>query len=328
MKGKEKKETQNNYEVATFAGGCFWCMEAAFEALEGIEAVNGYAGGSEATADYETVSTGKTDHYEAIQIHYDPTKYTYEMLLKTFWRQIDPTDEGGQFADRGSQYKTAIFYHNEKQKELAEKSKQELIDSNKFDKPIVTEILPFESFFEAEEYHQDYHKKRAIQYKIYEKASGRKDYIEKTWEDNAGNFSENELKQKLTPLQYHVAFEGGTEKAFENEYHDEKRDGIYVDVVTGRPLFSSTKKYNSGTGWPSFTEPIRMDNIKTKKDFKLVLPRTEVKSVDGAHLGHVFNDGPKDAGGKRYCLNSASLRFVPKEKMKKEGYQDYMYLFE
>lgn len=175
--------SQNNSEVATFAGGCFWCMEGAFESINGVyEVVSGYTGGTKENVTYAQVSTGTTGHFEAVQIIYDPTKVSYDHLLSFFWRQIDPTDGGGQFVDRGPQYKTAIFYHNEKQKQLAEKSKQNLSESGKFNKSIATEILPFKKFYKAEEYHQDYYKKRILEYKAYEQGSGRKDYLSKTWE--------------------------------------------------------------------------------------------------------------------------------------------------
>ena len=169
-------------DVATFAGGCFWCMEAAFQETKGVTSVvSGYSGGKEENPTYKEVLTGKTGHLETVEVRYDPSKISYEKLIDIFWRQIDPTDTGGQFVDRGAQYKTAIFYHNESQKKAAEKSKKELEDSGKFDKPIATEILSVSTFYKAEEYHQDYYKKRILQYNIYKKGSGREDYIKETW---------------------------------------------------------------------------------------------------------------------------------------------------
>jgi peptide methionine sulfoxide reductase msrA/msrB len=182
--GEEKMANQNGNTLlkATFAGGCFWCMEAAFEGLDGIvDVVSGYSGGEKENPTYKEVSSGKTGHKEVVQVTYNPEKIKYENLLDIFWRQIDPTDAGGQFSDRGSQYQTAILYHNKTQKGLAEKSKEELMKSGMFEKPIVTEILPFEHFYIAEEYHQDYSKKRTLQYKAYEKGSGRAGFKEDTW---------------------------------------------------------------------------------------------------------------------------------------------------
>jgi peptide methionine sulfoxide reductase msrA/msrB len=178
----EAENNNTNPETATFAGGCFWCIEAAYDGLEGVhEAVSGYTGGHTKNPTYKDVLTGKTGHYEAIQVKFNPAVISYKELLKIFWRQIDPTDDGGQFVDRGSQYKTVIFYHDKKQKSLAEESKKELENSKKFDKPIVTQILPFEKFYQAEEYHQDYAKKRALSYKLYEGGSGRPKFKEETW---------------------------------------------------------------------------------------------------------------------------------------------------
>jgi peptide methionine sulfoxide reductase msrA/msrB len=175
---------KSNLKLATFAGGCFWCMEAAFEGMEGVvDVISGYTGGSEKTATYELTSTGTTKHREVIQVTYDPKLVGYEVLIDLFWRQIDPTDDGGQFADRGYQYTTAIFYHDHEQKEIAEKSKKEMEKSGKFNKPISTEILPATKFYVAEEYHQDYSKKRTIQYKLYEKGSGRLDYKKRVWNE-------------------------------------------------------------------------------------------------------------------------------------------------
>ncbi|MGG4045602.1 MULTISPECIES: peptide-methionine (S)-S-oxide reductase MsrA [Paenibacillus] len=311
---------------ATFAGGCFWCMVTPFEELPGIVSiVSGYTGGHKPNPTYEEVCSETTGHVEAVQITFNPDIFPYEKLLELFWQQIDPTDAGGQFYDRGSSYQTAIFYHSEEQREKAEASKQALERSGRFDKPIVTPILPAGPFYEAEEYHQDYHKKNPGHYKRYRKGSGRDDFLEKHW---APKINKEELKQRLTPLQYEVTQNNATERPFQNEFWDHHGDGIYVDIVSGEPLFSSTDKYDSGCGWPSFTRPIRDYSIKEKLDLSHMMVRTEVRSKGSdSHLGHVFDDGP-GPDGLRYCINSAALRFIPKEDLDKEGYSEYKVLFE
>ncbi|THE11620.1 peptide-methionine (S)-S-oxide reductase [Bacillus timonensis] len=313
-----------NYELATFAGGCFWCMVQPFDELPGIiDVVSGYTGGHKDNPTYEEVCSNTTGHYEAVQITYDPNVFPYTKLLDLFWQQIDPTDAHGQFGDRGESYKTAIFYHTEEQKRLAEESKQALENSKKFSKPIVTEISEASVFYPAEEYHQGYYKKNSFHYNMYKEGSGRAGFIRENWKKH---HSEN--IKNLTPIQHHVTQENGTEPPFQNEFWDNKEEGIYVDIVSGKPLFSSLDKFDSGCGWPSFTKPIKHQEVLEKLDTSHGMRRIEVRSSSAdSHLGHVFDDGPRDKGGLRYCINSAALKFIPTEKLNEEGYGEYLRLF-
>jgi peptide methionine sulfoxide reductase msrA/msrB len=317
-------------KTAIFAGGCFWCLEQPFDSLPGVlEVMPGYSGGHMKDPTYRDVCSGKTGHYEAIRVAYDPAKIGYAQLLEHFWRQIDPTDLTGQFADKGPQYQTAIIYMDEEQRQAAQASKAALQNSGKFKDPIATAILPFKNFYPAEEYHQKYYQKCPARYTAYKTMSGREAYLKKTWKDappvkRYAKPGDKELKKKLSSMEYQVTQKSATEPPFANKYWNEKREGIYVDVATGEPLFSSRDKFESGCGWPSFTRPLDTSLVVEKKDGSHGLNRIEVRSKTGdSHLGHVFDDGPAPTG-LRYCINSASLKFIPREDLVKEGYEEYL----
>lgn len=342
----DMSEINKGESVAYFAGGCFWCVESDYEKLPEVkDVVSGYMGGDVDSPSYNQVSAGGTGHREVVKVVYDSSATTYRELVLHLLRHTDPTDEGGSFYDRGDQYTSAIYYQTEEEKKIAEEVIEGLEEEKVFDNPIVTSVEKAGTFWLAEDYHQDYYKENPVRYQHYRSGSGRDKFIESVWsdydEEGSGevqstdnlwiNFVKPEdeiLKDKLTPVQYAVTQDDGTETPFNNEYWDNHEEGIYVDILSGEPLFSSTDKFDSGTGWPSFLKPLDKDFVTEHKDYKLIIPRTEIRSkYADSHLGHIILDGPIENDKIRYCMNSAALRFVPKAELEKEGLGIYTNLF-
>ena len=321
-----------------FAGGCFWGTEHFMKQIRGVEHTQvGYANGKTnlPPPTYEQVSTGRTGFVETVKVTYDAREADLKLLIALFFRTIDPTSLDKQGNDRGTQYRTGIYYTDPHDRAVIRQTVETL--SAGYDRPVVVEIEPLHNFYPAEEYHQDYLDKHPGGYchispelfdfarKANEKNTPGTPRAEKKFQKPADTL----LRARLTAEQYAVTQKNATEPAFENAYWNEKREGIYVDITTGEPLFISADKFDSGCGWPSFSKPIAESLVVKKNDLSHDMQRVEVRSTTGnSHLGHLFHDGPADKGGWRYCINSASLRFIPRAKMKEEGYADYIPLLE
>ncbi|MBS4461040.1 peptide-methionine (R)-S-oxide reductase MsrB [Aerococcaceae bacterium zg-B36] len=313
---KEKKETmKEDIKEIYLAGGCFWGVEEYFSRVDGVtDAVSGYANGKGTTTKYELLS--QTGHAETVKVSYDSTKISLREILLHYFRIIDPTSVNQQGNDRGTQYRTGVYYTDNEDSAIIEKVFDE--QANKLDKPLAVEKGALDNFIEAEEYHQDYLKKNPNGYCHINVNQASYPVIDESLYSKP---SDEEIKKMLTPEEYAVTQKNDTERAFSNRYWDKFDEGIYVDIVTGEPLFSSKDKYESGCGWPSFSKPISPDVATYKEDKSFNMVRTEVRSrVGDSHLGHVFTDGPKDKGGLRYCINSLSIKFIPKDEMESQGY--------
>ncbi len=333
---KKENETimdNKNVKEVYFAGGCFWGTEHFFQQIRGVVGTEvGYANGNKKNPTYEEVVSHTTGFAETVKVKYDPEAVDLKLLIDLYFKTIDPTSIDQQGNDKGNQYRTGI-YTTDKETEAVVKAEVAKLAKN-YSKPVVVETIPLKNFYRAEDYHQDYLDKNPggychIEPGLFEMARNANPPKKETKETKYQKQDKKVLKEKLTAEQYNVTQENGTEMAFQNEYWDETRDGIYVDITTGEPLFISTDKFESGCGWPSFSKPITKKLVEEKLDRSHGMTRVEVRSKTGdAHLGHVFNDGPEDKGGLRYCINSASLKFIPKAEMKAKGYGEYIALLD
>lgn len=303
-----------------FAGGCFWGTEKYIASIQGVLKTQvGYANGETENPTYEEVCYKNTGHAETVEVIYDSKTLPLEFLLELFYEAIDPTSFNRQGGDSGVQYRTGIYYVNEADLPVIEHSIAQL--QKRTDKPVAIEVKPLGNFTPAEDYHQKYLDKNPGGY-----CHIRPDKFEKAAQArvNPAHYQTpqaEKLRNTLTKTQYEVTQNSATEPPFQNEFWQSFQPGIYVDITTGEPLFASAQKFESGCGWPSFSKPIDPNVIRETTDATHGMKRTEVRSrVGNAHLGHVFDDGPKASGGLRYCINSASLRFIPKEDMEREGY--------
>ena len=301
--------------VIYLAGGCFWGTEAFMKKLTGVlDTKSGYANGNKERPSYDEVCTGTTGFAETVRILYNPKIIALKTLLKGYFQTIDPTSMNRQGNDRGSQYRSGIYYVREDDMAVIKEAVAD--EQKKYSKPVVTEVLPLLNFYEAEEYHQDYLYKHPGGYCHVNLAQA-----DQFLQEEHLVIDKEELRKRLTKLQFDVTQNKGTEPPFDNEYAGLFQKGIYIDIVTGEPLFSSSDKFESGCGWPSFAKPISETFIRRYNDASHGMLRTEVRSSSGdTHLGHVFSDAPAALGGLRYCINSASLIFIPYEEMDELGY--------
>lgn len=336
----------NAFPRAVFAGGCFWCLEAEALRLPGVlAATSGYTGGHVPDPSYDDVCEGGTGHFEAVELRFDPDLVEYRALVDWFLRRIDPYNPDGQFCDYGPQYRTALFPLDADQRRAARAALDALAATPPIlaaGRPPATRILPAGPFYRAEAHHQGYSRSNPRRYQLYRLGCGRDATLVRLWGPGAADplflftpklsptaFNDDAARAALSPEAFRVARQDGTEPPFRNAYFNEHRSGLYVDPVSGAPLFASIHKFDSGTGWPSFSQPLLPGNITTRLDHTLLAPRTEVRAWhSGNHLGHVFDDGPGESGGLRYCMNSAALRFIPCERLDAEGYGRYVGVFE